>query len=93
MHRLGDFGLAKYIAVSGVATTSQEERAAAIGAQRVVHEDIPDALSSGVLGTLFYISPEIEKVCVFVVQTLGFQVHDSQLLISVVAPNAGLGNL
>ena len=63
-YRLGDFGLAKYNAGSGVAATPQEERATVIGAQQAVQEDIPEAVSSGILGTLFYISPEIEKVCV-----------------------------
>ena len=64
--RLGDFGLSKvvtkYNAVGGVPAVSREEGAAAVGVKEAVLDDTTDVITSGVLGTLFYISPEIEKV-------------------------------
>lgn len=73
--RLGDFGLSKNMAknstAGGVAPMPEEERAAVDSVQGAADDDVGDAVTSGVLGTLFYISPEIEKVHACVLGTLG----------------------
>ena len=54
--RLGDFGLAKYSTPGAAAEATADELAAAAGGSAL------GGAASGVLGTSFYISPEIENV-------------------------------
>ena len=64
VHRLGDFGLAKYNVPGTAADATAEElaAAAALGGGPATAAEAAEAAASGVLGTSFYISPEIENV-------------------------------